>query len=110
MSVGILIIMLFALYRVTAREWHSRLPRSPITNAGGLSDLCGSRFIKELDGPEVTAKYVSRASNDIKLKERYRLSWMSDTSRISRWIIDREARNCSKKVDKQVQCAVEEVI
>jgi hypothetical protein len=93
MSVGILVIMLFALYRVTAREWHSRLPRSPVTIAGGLSYLCGSRFIMELDSPEVTAKYVSRASSDFKLKERYRLSWRYDTSRIPRWIIDREARD-----------------
>jgi hypothetical protein len=47
----------------------------------------------ELDSPEVTAKYVSRASSDFKLKERYRLSWRYDTSRIPRWIIDREARD-----------------
>jgi hypothetical protein len=110
MSVGILIIMLFALYWVTAREWRSQLPRSPVAIAGSLSYLCGSRFIMELDGPEATSEYVSRASSNIKFKERYRLSWMYDTSRVPRWIIDRETRHCSKNIGKEFQNAAEEVI
>jgi hypothetical protein len=104
-----LVIMLLALYRDTAREWRSRLPRSPVVIASSLFYLCGSRFVMELDGPEATAEYVSRASSYIKLTERYRLKWLYDTSMVPRWIIDREVRTCSRRVGKQAQHAVAEV-
>lgn len=91
MSVGIIIVMLLALCWVTARERRSRLPRSPVTIAGGLSYLCGSRFIMDIDESEAVAKCTSRASSDIELKERYMLNWVFDTSGAPRWIIDKEA-------------------
>jgi hypothetical protein len=110
MSMVILVIMCLALCWVTARERHSRLPRSPVTIAGGLSYLCGSQFIMDLDELEGTTRCTSRASNDIGLEERYQLNWLYDTSGVPRWLINKKARNRSINGGEHVQHAVEQVV
>lgn len=91
MSVGILVIMLLTLCWVAAREGRSRLPRSPVTIAGGLSYLCGSRFVMDLDRWEAADEYIVKVGSDIEHEERYLLDWLYDTSGVPRWIIDKEA-------------------
>lgn len=111
LSVGILIVMLLALSWVTVRERHSRLPRSPVTIAGGLSYVCGSRFIVNLEEVETTAQCKTRTSSDIGLKERYLLDWLYDTSGVPRWIIDKERRDSGNTdVGKHIRPAVTEVV
>jgi alanyl-tRNA synthetase len=64
----------------------------------------------DLDGLEVTTKYISGASGDIELEERYLLNWLYDTSGFPRWLINKKARDYSMTVDKQVRNAVAQVV
>jgi hypothetical protein len=91
MSLGIIIVMLLTLCWVTATERRSQLPRSPITTAGALSYLSGSRFVADLEVRERSTQNNSQASAHVASEERYLIDWLYDMHQSPRWIIEKEA-------------------
>jgi hypothetical protein len=91
MSLGIIIVMLLTLCWVTATERRSQLPRSPITTAGALSYLSGSRFVADLEVRERSTQNNSQASAHVVFEERYLIDWLYDMHESPRWIIEKEA-------------------
>lgn len=88
---GIIIVMLLTLCWVTATERRSQLPRSPITTAGALSYLSGSRFVADLEVRERSTQNNSQASAHVVFEERSLIDWLYDMHESPRWIIEKEA-------------------